>query len=531
MPAILLVSILSYRTLEAAKESALAALQRDVAMMASQIEAAPASAGRLALAFASAAAWSVSNLTADSCRANLGGLLGSFPAYSTVGVYRGGQLVCADGAGQSIAQTPSITDLRLNAIEAGATRSGVFIASGGQPAIFAAGRANSDDVVVVLVIDPARLAELLRTFQSFDSSMAWLVNERGVSLTTNADQGRARMAALPILLSTGEQTWLGKDDEGRPMLGAARKIAGPDIWLITQQREAEVFAEARGQLILAVIAPILTLLLVGFAAWLGMTQFVIKWINRLILVTRAYSEGNLGVRVGDAHAAPVEIRELAKRFDNLADRMAERSLELEGEVMQKRRYIRELHHRVKNNLQVIASLLALQKRALPPAQRAILRFPEDRINAMAAAFAVSYAHTESGDVGALSVVREVITRLEAGVESGHPRAHVAVTGEDQMIDLDTAVALSMLLAGLLPFYFDQSVKGADIKIDATIVDGLLTVAASGIEARSQILQPLSDRFTRAYLRQLNGELEETEGGGFRLKAALAAETRPASGQI
>jgi two-component sensor histidine kinase len=40
------------------------------------------------------------------------------------------------------------------------------------------------------------------------------------------------------------------------------------------------------------------------------------------------------------------------------------------------RFVRELHHCVKNNFQIIASLVNLQKRALPPDRQGEVRFVE-----------------------------------------------------------------------------------------------------------------------------------------------------------
>ena len=51
-------------------------------------------------------------------------------------------------------------------------------------------------------------------------------------------------------------------------------------------------------------------------------------------------------------------------------------------------FVRELHHRVKNNFQLIASLVSLQKRMLPPDRRSEVRFVEEHVQCMAAAYRI-----------------------------------------------------------------------------------------------------------------------------------------------
>lgn len=528
IPAILFVSLLAYWSYEAGKAAGLDALTRDVALLTSRFDAIPAAAGRLSWVLASAVSWDA-ELDSERCNQNIKPILPSFPGYSGIMIYRGDALFCSFNVPFAQSQTASLRQLGLGDIPNSEPRAGILSDATGSPVIYAAARAGGEmdrALTAVLTIDPRFLTSLLGLFRSLDSSHALLVDRQGRSLGAPGGGDLTNGPRLATPLPNANRISTVSDASGRAYVVTSNKLSSPDLWIVTQQREADVLAGARNQLILSVISPVLTLLMVGLAVWFGLTQFVIRWINRLILVTRAYSEGDLGARVGDAAAAPSEIRELARRFDGLADRMAERAVELEGEVFQKRRYIRELHHRVKNNLQVIASLLALQKRHLPPQQRSILRFPSDRVNAMAAAFSVSYAQTESGDVGALAVIREVVTRLQSGADSGHPQLRLKISGEDRQIDLDTAMTIAMLLAEILPPFFAADPPGAGTDMSVALANDYLIVRVSGPASTAQARDRLSDRFMRAYLRQLNATYEEPSPGEFSLSIRLRAD--PAS---
>ncbi|WP_342361088.1 histidine kinase dimerization/phosphoacceptor domain -containing protein [Terrarubrum flagellatum] len=524
LPAILLVSVLAYRAYDVAKASAFDALERDVELMTSRFAAIPVGSARMAWLLASAVAWDASPET--RCEANIRAVLPAFPGFNNLFVYRNDALICS--AADSQMRPTSISELGVEALRAGESRVSLLDDKTGAPVIYAAARGSgaASDFVAILTVDRDFLNRLLAIFRSYGSSRALLLDKSGKSLGAPLSAQDDTTLQLAFPLPEQERVSFAFDSAGRSYVITSRKLASPDIWLVTRQRDSDVLADARNQLTLAVIAPVLTLLLVGFAVWLGLTRVVIHWVVRLTKATRAYAEGNLGSRVGDASAAPSEIAELAQRFDGLADRMAERSVELEGEVFQKRRYIRELHHRVKNNLQVIASLLALQKRNLSREQRAVLRFPEDRVNAMAAAYGVSYAQTESGFVGVLAVVREVITRLQPGVEGRHPHVSVTITGEDRQVDLDMAIAIAMLLAELAPRFLDASVDEAHLAVFDVVLDAerlAVDISSSGISERSPVNR-LSDRFTRAYMRQLGAELDNSRDDRIGLVIPMAAIT-------
>ncbi len=73
--------------------------------------------------------------------------------------------------------------------------------------------------------------------------------------------------------------------------------------------------------------------------------------------------------------------------------------------------VRELHHRVKNNLQIIVSLMNVQKRMLPAERRGEIRFLEEHVQSMAAAYRVVYACGELVKVPMDDLIREVVAGL------------------------------------------------------------------------------------------------------------------------
>src|ERR1700710_1660060 len=94
--------------------------------------------------------------------------------------------------------------------------------------------------------------------------------------------------------------------------------------------------------------------------------------------------------------------------------------ESEQEAADPQDLVRELHHRVKNSLQIIVSLMNVQKRMLPIERRDEIRFLEENVQAMAAAYRVVYASGELVKIPMDDLIREVVAGLVeiAGVSSG-----------------------------------------------------------------------------------------------------------------
>jgi hypothetical protein len=133
-----------------------------------------------------------------------------------------------------------------------------------------------------------------------------------------------------------------------------------------------------------VLTPFLMWALAIAVVWFGIEHLVVRWITYLERITSAYASGRHGVRPERVSAAPAEIRSLGETFSRMADLISSRESELRESLRQKEILVREIHHRVKNNLQLVMSLLNLHARRIrdPLAEEAFTE-ARSRINALA----------------------------------------------------------------------------------------------------------------------------------------------------
>lgn len=132
----------------------------------------------------------------------------------------------------------------------------------------------------------------------------------------------------------------------------------------------------------------------------------------------------------------------------LARRRAEQ--QLETSLREREILLREVHHRVKNNLQVICSLLDLQADALHDA-RAARSFAEsrNRIRSMALIHDALYRGGELGRVDAADYLEELAHHLYIVYEAGRRGIRLTLDVQHLVLDLDTSVPLALVVNELI----------------------------------------------------------------------------------
>ena len=169
--------------------------------------------------------------------------------------------------------------------------------------------------------------------------------------------------------------------------------------------------------------------------------------------------------------------------------------------------LRELNHRIKNNFQIIVSLMNLKKRALPPDRREDMRFIEEHVQSMAVAYRLVYATASMTHVSLEELIREVLDGLRRIAGGDEERLRVELFGIEKAINLDHAVALSLFLAVLLPPYVDEAVAAmGEVTVDVRMVGDWVRLSVKGNSPVPVSLDILRNRLVEAFSKQLEGEL-------------------------
>ncbi|HMK46400.1 MAG TPA: histidine kinase N-terminal 7TM domain-containing protein [Methanocella sp.] len=188
--------------------------------------------------------------------------------------------------------------------------------------------------------------------------------------------------------------------------------------------------------------------------------------------------------------------------------------------------LKEIHHRVKNNLQIISSLLNLQSCNSGKDNAAAFKESQNRIKSMALIHEQLYQSKDLACIDFAGYVNRLITQL---VRSYMLNQHVSVAIEiaDISLDIDTAIPCGLIINELvsnsLKYAFSPE-KEAAIRIRMTL-DGdryTLIVADNGKGLPKNVdfhnTVSLGMQLVITLIDQLGGEIEHIDGEGaaFRL---------------
>lgn len=182
---------------------------------------------------------------------------------------------------------------------------------------------------------------------------------------------------------------------------------------------------------------------------------------------------------------------------------------------------REIHHRVKNNLQSVQSLVRMQD--MPPGAKIDL---QSRLSAMAAMHEHIYKHDRYEDIDAHDLVRVVVDEV---VHAYGAKAEVEYVLDHVPVDRDHATPLSLLLSELvtnaLKYAFTDGRAGTITVTLRDLGEGRcsLIVADNGVGMGEIPETPTSMglRLVRGVVSQMGGTYRFVSDQGTRFEAELA----------
>jgi two-component sensor histidine kinase len=204
---------------------------------------------------------------------------------------------------------------------------------------------------------------------------------------------------------------------------------------------------------LLLLLPLLMWIAAAIITWSLVGRLLVRPLKRLEKSVLAYRPGegplNLPRKLGPSE----EIQELRDAFARAIARSEESERETAGALEGQRRLVREVHHRVKNNLQVVASLLNIHGRSANTAEaRAAYSGISRRVGALSIVHRNHFAEMEENRGISL---RPLVSELAAELRGSAPESARSLTIDLELDTVNTtqdvAVAVAFLITEIVEY--------------------------------------------------------------------------------
>jgi len=231
--------------------------------------------------------------------------------------------------------------------------------------------------------------------------------------------------------------------------------------------------------------------------------------------------------------------QLAQRLQSIDDEaVRQRAVQaLEKSLHEKEALLKEVHHRVKNNMQIVTSLLNLQVRqTVNPVVVAALRDTQNRIRSMALLHENLYQLGNLAEANFATYVKNLCAHLTRVYDVAGRRIELQVEVDDMALDLESAIPCGLIITELV----SNAIKHAfpDERTGKIVIaihydsEGrlVLQMTDNGIGFTPKPAAAKSDslgiQLVQSLTEQLNGRLEYETGTGTSIRVILSNRKGP-----
>lgn len=322
-----------------------------------------------------------------------------------------------------------------------------------------------------------------------------------------------------------------KSASGEEWMYSVARLYSDELVVVYARPREQLMTAAITQARMSFLLPLASILLASIAIWLGTQKLVVTWLRDLAKMAGRFAHGDF---TGDRQkfvSAPEEVAALSADLHIMAETIDMRNQELTQALAAKTRLTHEVHHRVKNNLQIINSMLSLQiARTKENRAKAVLSQTMARISALALIHRLLYddhGDHEQGRVAVGDLFRELSAQLHSHAQRPK-KVHVECDAVGTAIPVDIAVPLSLFVVEAVTNAFqhafdpdDQGTVEVNFRQDSNQTQLVIGDNGRGYENTGEAGQ-MGMELMHAFTTQMNGEMsmETAPGGGTQVHLIL-----------
>jgi two-component sensor histidine kinase len=204
---------------------------------------------------------------------------------------------------------------------------------------------------------------------------------------------------------------------------------------------------------LLILLPVLMWVAATLSGWLILNRLLLRPLARMQRAVAAYRPGDRELDLPRLATPAREIADLGEAFDKAVRTLAHHEAELEAAVERQTKLVREVHHRVKNNLQVVASLLNIHSRGSANEEvAAAYASIQRRVDALAVVHRNHYAELEENrGVAMKPLISELAANLRATAPASALGMTIRLSLEPYYVTQDVAVSVAFLITEIAEY--------------------------------------------------------------------------------
>ena len=388
-------------------------------------------------------------------------------------------------------------------------------------------KAGKFDGMVTAGIRLAWMKDALQKTTLSDDALAGIADESGKIIVT------AKRSSLKKINITSPFAKADNivDATGVRWTYAAAPLYARQFHVVYAEPQSKFSAYARNQFRADLLIPVLALLLTSVAVWLGVNKLVVNWLRELAILANQFTRGDYVGNRKKFVGAPVEIAKLSDDLHSMSAAISQRNRELETALVNTKKMAREVNHRVKNNLQMVTSLIALQSAQITDNEtRLALDQTRARMAALALIHRLLYDRTDEAEHGSIDfsiVMPELCAQLADDADAFGRTVDLHCTADHVIGPVDQAIPLALLIVEAVTnayrHAFPDNSKGKIwVSLELAGDKARLIIRDDGIgfdSACGAMGKMLMDGFAR----QLNGEISTETALNEGVKITLVYE--------
>lgn len=257
-------------------------------------------------------------------------------------------------------------------------------------------------------------------------------------------------------------------------------------------------------------------------AFLGLNRLVVRHVFALRSAMRRYALGERDTAPLELERPPNEFKSLETSFNRMVMILSAAEARNETDLQEKTVLLREVHHRVKNNLQLIASIMNMHGRtAKTDETKLLLARLQRRVRSLAAVHQTLNSTTQMSAVHIKSLIQELVRELTPQAPLGIKALNVDTDIAPISLNQDQAVILSMLasevLANAMSFARAAEGKSSFVRIRfQSESEGRVVFSVENSKGNTDRQEcsggGVGQRLMKAFVAQLEGEevIDETD---------------------